>query len=279
MIQKNLLIKKQISDLYDSLKLHSSCLKIVKCEDIPKINSIQNQLADVLRNHELRQINESTEMKNGFKILQKQILSLNNHMRRLVSNFDIYKNTLRDEVSSQIKNQLQNVIKANQKKGDDLEKLFKNSVIITSSTHKRSLINKNEKRKDELHYICTTLDEVQKQISSQSICMHKFIRELELKIDRCEFEMYSRELNDMIDAVVQLKRDVKICTSSDCYTTSMNCMSTNVNMTTASKSQKFVTLRPLKNISHKKLKRTDSPRCFTPFYKNRFRVKPYQRNL
>ena len=121
------------------------------------------------------------------------------------------------------------------------------------------------------------IDEIQKQISSLNICMHQLIRDLASKIDRCEFEIYSRELNDIFDAVMQLKRDVQSYNNS--CPSSLNCISTNVNMITTNAAQEFVTFKPHKNAGHKKLKRVISPRCLTPFYKNRYRVNPYNRNL
>jgi hypothetical protein len=257
-------LKKQISDLSDSLKLHSRCLKRMKCEDLPKISSIQSQLSDVVHNYELKRINKSNEIMNTIKILQKQISSINQHVKELETNFGIYKN----EISSQIDSRLQNSFKSNQRKKDDFEKFF------SSSTHKSDPINEN----DQLHSISTALDEVQKQISSQSICMHQFIRDLALKIDRCEFEMYSRELNDMIDSVMQLKRDVQSYNS--CCPTSMSDMSTNVNMITTNTSQTFTSFnRHPKVVGQKKLKRVTSPRCLTPFFKNRYRLNPYYGNL
>lgn len=251
-------MKKQISDLSDSLKLHSRCLKRMKCEDLPKLSSIQSQLSDGLRSYELQQINKSNEMMNAIKILQKQISSINQKVQELEKKFGIYKN----EISSQIL--------------DDLEFFKKSSTIHSSSTHdKRNPTYINED--DQLHSISTTLDEVQKQISSQSICMHQFIRDLALKIDRHEFEMYSRELSDMIDSVMQLKRDVQSYTS--CCPASVNAISTNVNMITTNTSQTFMSFKQPKAACHKKLKRVTSPRCLTPFFKNRYRLNPYYRNL
>jgi len=246
-------VKKQISDLSDSLKLHSRCLKRMKCEDLPKISSIQSQLSDAL---------------------QKQISSINQHVQELENNFGIYKN----EISSQIvDSRVQNSFKPNQRKINDLEKGFKkSSTILSSSTHtKRDPTDIIED--DQLHSISTTLDEVQKQVSSQSICMHQFIRDLGLKIDRCEFEIYSRELSDMIDSVMQLKRDVQSYTS--CSPASVNAISTNVNMITTNTSQTFMSFKHPKAACHKKLKRVTSPRCLTPFLKNRYRLNPYYRNL
>lgn len=253
-------VKQQISDLSDSLKLHSRCLKRMKCEDFPKISSIQSQLSDALRNYELQQIKKSNKMMNAIKVLQKQISSINQHVQELENNFDIYKN----EISSQIVD-------------SDLEKfLKKSSTILSSSTHnKRDPTDIIEH--DKLHSISTTLDEVQKQITSQSICMHQFIRDLGLKIDRCEFEIYSRELSDIIDSVMQLKRDVQCYTS--CSPASVSAISTNVNMITTNTSQTFMSFKHPKAACHKKLKRVTSPRCLTPFFKNRYRLNPYYRNL
>lgn len=260
-LKEILLLKKQISELSDSLKLHSSCLKKMKCEDLPKVKSIQSQFSDVLRSHESQQINMTSEIKCAVKSLQKQISSINEHMQELTSDFDNFKNSLKDEVSSQIDSHLQNAIKCIQRKTDDFEKFLRTTNIIPSYAH-----NKNK----ELNSILTTIDEIQKQVSSQSVCMHQYVRDLGLKIDRCEFDIYSRQMNDMIDAVVQLKRDIQSHTGLN----SMNCMTTNVNMITANTSY-----RPQKNHGSKKLKQITSPRCLTPFYKNRYRVYPYYRNL
>lgn len=252
-----LLLKKQISELSDSLKLHSNCLKKVKCEDLPKVNLIQNQFSDVLRNHESQQINVTNEMTNSFKIIQKQISSINEHLKGLASNFDIYKNSLKDEVSSQIDSHFQNSIKLIQRKTDDFEKFVRTLNFIPSYAN-----NKNQ----DLNSILTTIDEIQKQVTSQSICMHQYVRDLGSKLDRCEFNIYCRQMNDMIDIVVQLKKDIQS------YTGAMNCMTTNVNMITANTSH-----RPQKNAGNKKLKQIISPRCLTPLFKNRYRA--YYHNL
>lgn len=45
------------------------------------------------------------------------------------------------------------------------------------------------------------------QVSSQSFCLKRLIHDMGLKLDRCEFEMCHRQLGDVIDMVMEMKRN------------------------------------------------------------------------
>ena len=51
------------------------------------------------------------------------------------------------------------------------------------------------------------LDIIQKQVSSHSYCLQQLIRDIAMKLDRCEFEKCRRQLSEAIDMVVEMRRE------------------------------------------------------------------------
>lgn len=60
--------------------------------------------------------------------------------------------------------------------------------------------------------LAESLVNVQKQVSSHNFCLQQLIRDIAMKLDRCEFERCRRQLSETIDLVMKLKRD-QLCPS------------------------------------------------------------------
>lgn len=102
--------------------------------------------------------------------------------------------------------------------------------------------DKNSYSSSEENQMCESkveesLNNLQKQVSSQGFCLHQLVRDMASKLDRCEFEKCRRQLSQTIDVVMNIKRD-QACpsTAAGCAIPLMrdvNCIScqTTTNMT------------------------------------------------
>lgn len=245
-------LKSKIFELSDTLKLYSNCLKKIKCEEIPKIYTTQNEIkAELLQKSTTCDITELNsmidEVKCHSKCLQDQLLCLTKVVKNLEGNLEEHNKKTEEEMSAlrlmlidrkcdnsndnellvteEIATQTDVILdpttpnlkesKTSNKtcmntesdsKRNFCEEFFSSSSIFCNlkATTDTTSITSNQME----NCSSTTISEIKQQLSSQSICIHQLVRDVSCKIDRCEFEIFCRELNDMIDAVMQLKKDI-----------------------------------------------------------------------
>lgn len=111
-----------------------------------------------------------------------------------------------------------------------------------SGTQSESICSQSPDRRSESSNYDKTLSIIQKQVSSHNFCLQQLIRDLEMKLDRDEFELSRRQLQQLCSIVMTMRK------TKGCPTTAagaviplmrnINCIScqktTNMRMTTES---------------------------------------------
>lgn len=250
-------LKERLLEMSESLKVQSECLKNIKCSEMPHLKSqldenLENltQSIDLLNQQHRQDVgslnesigNELKETKKNCDLLEHQISCIQFQMKdfekRLSDNHELTCDdicSLRLEVTDKINKTL-----------DTASKRSSHTSTITNLDEPSTSQNENLEwnlnitdSKDNISQaVCISITQrlchIQKQVMSQSVCMQQLVRDLACKVDRSEFERYSRKIGDTIDSLLQLKHDLQAANNNAAGTCMpMSCIScqTTANMT------------------------------------------------
>lgn len=215
-------LKQRLLEMSESLKLHSECLRKIKCEDLPKIKSTQEELFNsmhaikfqLVKHFEAAKSEKLNESKCEIEGLKNQVIHVSSRICEVEKSLETCRQstsvemlTLRnatDKIREQMSTTSEIVKIGNLEYSDE----SKRPATGNSSKH---LEVRDEKLQESFSCICpkvtSSIFDIKKQVSSQSICMQQLVRDLAMKLDKCEFQSYCHNLNDTIQSLMQLKND------------------------------------------------------------------------
>ncbi|KAG5677271.1 hypothetical protein PVAND_007042 [Polypedilum vanderplanki] len=213
-------LKERMLDISESLKLHSECLRKFKCDELPKIKSSQEELCNslqtlkyqVIRRLESEKAAKIKESKFEIESLKQQMISVSSQIREVEKNLETCKQSTSNEMLT-LRNEFVDKIKDQMSVTSEIIKIEN----LECPSSKNNLKKDFEMDNDDLQvnsYTCmcpnvtSSIFDIKKQVSSQSICMQQLVRDLSMKLDRCEFQVYCHEINDTIECLMQLKNDI-----------------------------------------------------------------------
>lgn len=259
-------LKERMYELSDSMKLHSECLRKVKCDDFPKFRDSQDQISASMHNTKCQLLQNLESVKasksNEMSELKSEIENLKYQTKRIASQareIDTKLKSSTEEICVMRFEFIDKISEALSSADMKSEKSIKSSKKSKSPYEEEQNCEKLSRTPSDMsyQYYCTypeiksSFCDMKKQISSQSICVQQIVRDMGKKLERREFEIYRNEISDTIDTLMQLKYDIKnsqtVAGCSIPLSKNVNCIScqATANMTiTTSAVPKLPALKP-----------------------------------
>lgn len=266
-------LKEHMLEFSESLRIQSECLKNLKCIEMPKIKealeekleSFEKSLEALSTQKEACSGNDLHGIKMEFECLKGQISCIACQLQDFEKQFIENQEMTCDELCSlrtEIMEKINRTFASNSVRASHTSSLMNTqnfqkpscevsrspSVMRTNCDEDVDQCNECAIKLSETQTsidqsvsisITQKLCHVQKQVSSQSVCMQQLVRDVANKVGRHEFECYCRKIGDTIDTLIQLRKDLKVARSNAAGTCSpMACMScqtsANMKITTSS---------------------------------------------